>query len=76
MSSNDAAVITEFFEDKFKQLVEVLSLILQNTKHIPEIKSDFKELKDDMKAVKKVLKITNADTKLLERRVTNLENAR
>lgn len=75
MSNNDTAVIIEYFDDKFKQIAEVMNLILVDTKKIPAIASDVKTLKEYVKVIKKAVKDTNTDLKLLDRRVTKLETA-
>jgi hypothetical protein len=66
-------VLHEAMQDDIKKILDVLSSQQKTISRIPVMADDIKELKADMKTVKKVLKITNSDLNLLERRVTKLE---
>jgi polyhydroxyalkanoate synthesis regulator phasin len=75
MSKDEIAAIIEYFDDKFAQFSESFESILMSTNKIPAIEADLKIVKDDVKTIKKAVKDTNTDLKLLERRVAKLENA-
>lgn len=68
-------IMQESMQDDIKKILEIVSSQQTNISKIPVIETKVDSLSDDMKAVKKVLKITNEDARLLERRVTKLENA-
>lgn len=66
-------VLHEAMQDDIKKILDVLSTQQKTISRIPNIENKVDILVEDMKTVKKVLKITNSDMNLLERRVTKLE---
>lgn len=69
-------VILEEMRDQIATIYEITVANQSKIDKIDIIEQDVKELKSDVKVIKKTLAETNKDLKLLERRVTKLEEAR
>lgn len=63
-------------EEMREQIAAIHEITLDTRKKvepIPQMQTDIAELKSDMKVVKRAITGTNKDLKLLEKRVTRLE---
>lgn len=69
-------VILEEMRDQIQAILEITTSMQPLVMKIPIIEGDIKELKDDIRLIKKAVTDTNKDLKLLERRVTKLEEAK
>ncbi len=70
-------LILEEMRDQMKVVIELATTTSDEvaviSHKVDQLTEDVTELKADMKVVKHVIKSTNKDMQLLERRVTNLE---
>ncbi len=66
-------LILEEMRDQIAVIHEITVANQSKINKIDAIEQDVKKLKADMKIVKQVITDTNKDLKLVERRVTNLE---
>lgn len=76
MTSGDSYtnVLLEEMRDSIQAIVEAVIDVQKKVEPIPQMQADIAELKTDMRLVKYAVKDTNSDLKLLDRRVTKLEN--
>lgn len=68
-------VLLEEMRDQVRAIHEITVANQSKIDKIDGIEQDVKELKSDMQIVKQAVKDTNTDLRLLDRRVTKLENA-
>lgn len=68
-------VILEEMRGQIQAVFEIVVGMQEQVQYIPAMKEDIAELKTDIKIIKQAVKDTNADLRLLDRRVTKLENA-
>jgi polyhydroxyalkanoate synthesis regulator phasin len=67
-------VLYESLSDNVNKILEVILAQQKQVSRIPKIETDLKEVKDDIKIIKKAVSHTNLEVKLLDRRVTKLES--
>lgn len=72
-ATDNDGVLLEDVEDKVDFLVDAIKGMQENVKHIPGIREDISELKQDVKVIKGVVKETNKDLQNLRKRATVLE---
>lgn len=72
---NYTAVLLKEIRDQMKSVLEIVADNQAKVSKLDGIERDVSELKQDMKIVKQAVTDTNKDLKLLERRVTKLEQA-
>jgi len=72
---NYTNVLLEEMHDQIRVIHEITVANQPQINKIAGMEQDIKELKADVKTIKHAVKDTNTDLRLLERRVTNLENA-
>lgn len=71
MSSEDAKIVLEAFDDKFATLLENLEGVID--RKLQPIKDDTGELKDDMSAVKAAIGDLSRQVRGHEERIVDLE---
>lgn len=72
---NYTAVLLEEIRDQMKAVLEIVADNQTKVSKLDGIERNVSELKDDMKIVKQAVTDTSKDLKLLERRVTKLEQS-
>ncbi len=72
--NNYTDVLLEDIRSQMQAVLEISLDTQKNIKPISSIQSDVVELKSDIKTIKQAVIDTNKDLRLLERRVTKLEN--
>lgn len=72
MSSDEAKMILEHFDEKFALLLENVEAIIEQ-KVRPIIQEELIEVKEDVKIIKTAVRETNRDFRHLEKRVVRLE---
>lgn len=72
-ATDNDGVLLEDVEDKVDFLVDAIKGMQENVKHIPKIREDISELKQDVKVIKGVVRETNKDLQSLGKRATVLE---
>lgn len=72
-ATDNDGVLLEDVEDKSDFLVDAIKGMQDHVKHMPVIREDISELKQDVKVIKNVVKETNKDLRNLGKRVTVLE---
>ena len=67
-------VMLEKMDDNNRIIMEVLVPMKEKTDRIPKIEADIIETRQDITAIKSVLKVTNTQVHDHERRITRLES--
>lgn len=72
-ATDNDGVLLEDMEDKIDFLVDAMKGMQDHVKHIPVMREDISELKQDVKIIKAAVKETNKDLSDLDNRVPILE---
>lgn len=67
-------ILLEEIRSQMGAVLEIVSSMQENVKHIPVMREDIADLKSDVAVIKAAVKDTNHDLKFLERRVDRLEH--
>lgn len=67
-------ILLEEIRSQMGAVLEIVSSMQENVKHIPVMREDIADLKSDVAVIKAAVKDTNHDLKLIERRVDRLEH--
>lgn len=67
--------LLEEIRDQLRIVTDAVVDVQEKVEPVPQMQADIADLKTDMKVVKLAVTDTNKELKLLERRVTKLENA-
>ena len=71
--NNYTDVLLENIQDQNKAILELAGSMKEHVKHIPAIRADISELKEDVKTIKLAVRDTSSQVQDHERRIIRLE---